>query len=231
MAAPGRRFPFGRSNSDIQSDSYRRHAQRKKMVALAAGLLLLPVALVMIARFDQGALGNEVSRLLGATPASRLGAIAQVTITATPEPTASATLFQPPSQTPRPTAVASATSFQTPRPTATASATASNTPVATASATSNGGEATEDADGGTGSDEASGDDSSTDAEAGSGDATDAGSGDESGDAEGSGEEAPAVLPATGMQNATSAGQAIGFVLLAVSLMLIAAGLWPEEDER
>jgi len=43
--------------------------------------------------------------------------------------------------------------------------------------------------------------------------------------------APAMLPVTGSSTATAIGQVIGVVLLAVALMLIAAGLWPIETSE
>jgi len=43
--------------------------------------------------------------------------------------------------------------------------------------------------------------------------------------------APIVLPVTGFATSTVIGPAIGFVLLAVAFMLIAAGLWPIEDNK
>ena len=43
---------------------------------------------------------------------------------------------------------------------------------------------------------------------------------------------PTTLPVTGFATPTVIGQAVGFVLLALAFMLIAAGLWPiKENER
>jgi hypothetical protein len=43
---------------------------------------------------------------------------------------------------------------------------------------------------------------------------------------------PKTLPVTGLPSNPFPGQAVGLVLLAISLMLIAAGVWPETgDDR
>lgn len=62
MAAPGRAM---RTTRLTPGEFYRRHVQRKKMIALIAGLLLLPVSLLLIVSFDRGALGRAVSEALG----------------------------------------------------------------------------------------------------------------------------------------------------------------------
>lgn len=62
MAAPGRVM---RAPRLTPGESYQRHIQRKKVIALIAGLLLLPVSLLMIAAYDRGPLGRQVSDVLG----------------------------------------------------------------------------------------------------------------------------------------------------------------------
>jgi hypothetical protein len=224
MAAPGRtvrkQVPFGESQR-----RHRVYTRRKKAVMLIAGLLLLPIALLMIVRFDQGRLGDSFARLIGATPASGLVQVAQVTSTATPV-TPEPTLFEPPRQTPLPTETATpaATLFepprQTPLPTETATPVPTlfepprqtplptlfepprQTPLPTGSAT-----AAPDVVDVTATTEAPG---STDATA-----TPDG-------------EPPKVLPTTGLVTELPM-QSIGFALLFVSLMLIAAALRREND--
>jgi len=62
MAAPGRAM---RTTRPTPGELHRRHVQRKKVIALIAGLLLLPVSLLLIVSFDRGALGRAVSGALG----------------------------------------------------------------------------------------------------------------------------------------------------------------------
>ncbi len=66
MAAPTRTARIVRITP---GESYRRHVQRKKVIALIAGLLLLPVSIFMIASFDRGPLGQAVADALGFSPA------------------------------------------------------------------------------------------------------------------------------------------------------------------
>ncbi|HEY4689160.1 MAG TPA: hypothetical protein VIK33_07590 [Anaerolineae bacterium] len=86
MAAPGQVL---RGDRLTPGELYRRHVQRKKVVALIAGLLLLPLSLMLIVAYDRGPLGQAVSQFLGfsvsdgqrpgITPTT--GAIAQVSPT------------------------------------------------------------------------------------------------------------------------------------------------------
>jgi len=120
----------------------------------------------------------------------------------TSQVTATPTLFQPPRQTPLPTA--SPTLFQPPRqtPLPTATPTLFQPPRQTPLPTAAESRITPTA----------------------------------GPTKGSGAPAPTrlppeTLPVTGVFDLAFPGQAIGFVLLAASLMSIAAGLWPQSDER
>ena len=89
MAAPTRTARIIRITP---GESYRRHVQRKKVIALIAGLLLLPVSIFMIASFDRGPLGQAVAGVLGYSPAG---------LRLQPTPTTSAVALAP-----SPTAVA-----------------------------------------------------------------------------------------------------------------------------
>ncbi len=207
MAAPGRTAPVTRPTP---GELYRRHVQRKKMIALIAGLLLLPVSLILIASFDDGPLGQAAQSLglsVGgdqpAQPTSTSAVIVQAQSPTptpfqpprqTPLPTPTPTLFQPPRQTPLPTPTP--TLFQplrqTPRPTSAASgAGLGGTPTVAPTQRPSGLAPT-------------GAPVST---------------------------PPGTLPVTGMPATALPGQAIGIVLLAISLILIAAGLWPVDEDR
>ena len=238
MAAPSRVVRVKRVGPDR---AYRRHVLRKKVIALIAGLALLPVSILMIAAFDGGPLGRSLVGWLGGSYLST--PLAQITPTiapiATGTPTASQpetptstlpppTLFQPPRQTPRPTLTATLaqptagtlpapTLFQpprqTPRPTLAATAaqapgstvvttpgpsTSANVPAATTVPTQAVGAAAPT----TPPTQTPGLLAPT-------------------------TPPPQTLPVTGFQAATIPGQAIGLLLLAVSLILMGAGLWPD----
>ncbi|HLF24861.1 MAG TPA: hypothetical protein VJG32_00875 [Anaerolineae bacterium] len=303
MAAPGRAL---RPNRFGSGELYRRHVQRKKVIALIIGLLLLPVSILMIIAYDRGPLGRSFSQAFGfsidqglivqGTPTAP--AIAQapsptplpptptpcldtvfnglvfdaetevllggVEVTASfgasavtspdgeynmlvcydPQihdgfslafekqgyesasldvvttgypgisfqiedmglysiqtPTATATLFQPPRQTPLPTSTP--TLFQpprqTPRPTETIGGSqAGPTPSGTVTATAPSAQPSATPTGA--------------ATSARGTATPT--------------RPPEMLPNTGLQISLFPGQAFGFVLLAIALMFITAGLWP-----
>ncbi len=302
MAAPGRALRTARLTP---GELYRRHVQRKKMIALIAGLLLLPVSLLLIVSYDRGPLGQAVSQAWGVSIESgqapqstaTLAAIAQAPtptacldtvfnglvydaetdallggvqveasfgaevvtspdgefnilvcydpgvhdgfsliyerddyesasldvvtsgypgisfrvadmglhsiLSATPVPT----LFQPPRQTPLPTPVP--TLFQPPRqtplptPVPTLFQPPRQTPLPTPAVSS------PDIAPTAVSTRTSGEPAPTAA------ATAA---------------PPNTLPETGLPSNPFPGQAVGFVLLAISLMLIAAGVWPESED-
>jgi hypothetical protein len=91
MAAPARTTRIIRITP---GESYRRHVQRKKVIALIAGLLLLPVSIFMIASFDRGPLGQAVAGALGFSPAGLRPQPAPTTsvVALAPSPTAVACL-------------------------------------------------------------------------------------------------------------------------------------------
>lgn len=77
MAIPERAGRISRLRLD---ESYRHHLQRKKLTALIAGLLLLPVSIVMILSFDRGPMGQAFSEVVGlATDSQPIAQIASDT--------------------------------------------------------------------------------------------------------------------------------------------------------
>ena len=55
----------GRNTRLRPDEAYRRHTQRKKLIALIAGLLLLPVSIIMILLFDRGPMGQAFAEVVG----------------------------------------------------------------------------------------------------------------------------------------------------------------------
>ena len=225
MAAPSR---VTRMTRLTPGESYRRHIQRKKVVALIAGLLLLPVSVVTILSFDRGPMGQAFAEMLGL--AIGPGPVAQIIPdavteqspssggteqspssggTATPgfgaldaTPTVQmATPTPTPVQPPKPTLRPTSTR-QAPLPTAASGSFQSPLPSPLPTATA--APATPSAM------SVSAPTQSSSAPTPTG-------------------PPPDMLPVTGLRAAPFTGQVIGFVLLAISVMLIAAGLWPQNE--
>ncbi|MGH2592484.1 MAG: hypothetical protein ACRDGG_03130 [Anaerolineae bacterium] len=90
MAAPSRVTRASRLTPD---ESYRRHVQRKKIIALIAGLVLLPASIFMILSFDRGPMGQAFAEVLGVTigggqPARPTPTSAAIAAAQSPTPTA-----------------------------------------------------------------------------------------------------------------------------------------------